>query len=163
MSPCTFQRTTVLNAPIESVFAFHNDPRNVGKISPGWQSVRILRAEPTARAGEEFEMEVRLFGLFTMRWTGVWLETEPPHLLVDGLVSGGGPFAVWRHRHEFRVLDDSRTEMTDHVTYRFAGGWPGWCFSQTLGRWQMHLMFADRHARTRRRMLEHMNATESAL
>ena len=44
--------------------------------------------------------------------------------------------------------------MTDHVHYAFFGGWLGKIFGETVGRLQFRLMFADRHARTRRRLRE---------
>ena len=40
-----------------------------------------------------------------------------PTLLVDEELKG--PFAYWRHRHEFQALDGRRTLMTDHVEYQF--------------------------------------------
>ena len=152
-APCRFERTVVLDAPIARVFAFHGDPHNVAKICPRWQQASVERADHTPREGGEFQIVVRIFGLFALRWRGVWREVREPTLLVDEALAS--PFAFWRHRHEFRALDANRTAMTDHVEYRFAGGWVGKWFGETFGRLQFHLMFADRHARTRRWMHEH--------
>ena len=151
-APCEFRRSVELAAPIEQVFAFHENPHNVGKISPSWQAVRVLRAEDTARPGEEFEIEVRLLGLLPLRWRGVWREVDRPGQLVDEALSS--PFAFWRHRHVFESLDARRTRMTDHVSYLFPGGWLGKWFGETLGRVQFHFMFADRQKRTARWLRE---------
>ncbi len=145
-APCEFRRSVVLPSPIERVFAFHGDPRNVGKISPAWQSVRVLAGESVPGVGEVFEIEVRLFGFIPLRWRGVWRVVRSPALLVDEALSS--PFAYWRHRHEFTALDDRHTRLTDHVTYRFHGGWLGRWFGESFGRIQFWLMFADRHRRT---------------
>ena len=152
-SPCEFCRSVELAAPIAAVFAFHGDPRNAGKISPAWQSVRVLKGGSTAHPGEEFEIEVRLLGVLPMRWVGVWRETNSPGRLVDEALRS--PFAFWRHRHLFEQVDAGTTRMTDHVSYLFPGSWLGKWFGETLGRLQFHCMFADRQKRTARWFREH--------
>ena len=152
-TPCEFHRSVEITAPIEAVFAFHGNPHNVGKISPAWQSVRVIKGNPAARPEEEFEIEVRLLRIFPMRWRGVWREVNVPTRLVDEAIQS--PFAFWRHRHLFERLDANRTRMTDHVSYLFPGGWWGKWFGETLGRLQFHLMFADRQKRTARFLHDH--------
>lgn len=148
MIPCVFQSSTILDAPIDEVFAFHGDPHNIARIAPSWQQVQVLRGEAVARAGDDFEIAVRMFHLPALRWHGRWQTAERPTLLVDeGLQAG--PFSFWQHRHQFRAVRDTRTEMTDHVTYALPGGWLGKLAGETFGRLQMRLMFTDRHKRTR--------------
>ena len=151
--PCQFRRSVELEAPVEAVFAFHGDPYNIGKISPGWQKVEVEKGDHTPRSGADFRIVIRFFGLLPMRWHGRWKEVREPALVVDEALQS--PFTFWRHRHEFRALGPRRTRMTDYVEYLFPGGWLGKWFGETLGRVQFHLMFADRHARTRRWMREH--------
>ena len=151
--PCRFQRAVELNASVETVYAFHGDPHNIVKISPRWQRVKIERGNAIPREGDDFQIVIRFFGLLPMRWHGIWREVQAPGLLVDEAIKS--PFAFWRHQHEFRALDSGRTLMTDRVEYLFPGGRLGKWFGETLGRLQFHLMFADRHARTRRWMHEH--------
>lgn len=150
MPPCRFRRSVILEASAETVFRFHADPHNVGVISPGFQRIRVLEAEHTARVGEEFALEVRFFGLplATLRWRGVWRAVRVPELLEDEALRS--PFALFRHRHEFVALGAHRTRMTDIVTYQLPGGWVGKLLGETFGRAQFALMFADRHRRTRR-------------
>lgn len=148
MKPSIFESSVVLEAPIEEVYAFHGNPHNIARIAPAWQQVQVLRANPIPLAGEDFEIAVRILRLPPLQWRGRWLNAQSPTLLVDeGLQAG--PFTFWQHRHQFRALGDDRTEMTDHVTYTFPGGWLGKLASETIGRLQMRLMFADRHKRTR--------------
>lgn len=148
MKPSIFESSVVLEAPIEEVYAFHSDPRNIAKIAPSWQQAQVLRGQPVALAGEDFEIAVRILRLPALRWHGRWVDVRSPTLLVDeGLQAG--PFIFWQHRHQFRALGNARTEMTDHVTYAFPGGWLGRLAGETIGRLQMRLMFADRHRRTR--------------
>ena len=153
--PCDFRRSVELAAPIEQVFAFHENPYNIPRISPSWQVVRVRQGDEVARVGEEFKIEVCLLGLVPLRWRGVWREAEAPSILVDEALRS--PFSFWRHRHVFERLDVDRTRMTDHVSYLFPGGWLGKWFGETLGRIQLHLMFADRQKRTARWLGEHVS------
>ena len=148
MSPCVFEASTVVEAPVERVFAFHSDPRNISRIAPAWQQAQVIAADPVARPGGRFEIDFAMFRVIRFRWRGRWQEVQSPTLLADDGLEAG-PFAVWRHRHLFRALGPGRTEMTDHVTYLLRGGALGKAASETFGRLQMRLMFADRHRRTR--------------
>ena len=151
-APSEFQAETVIEAAIEDVYAFHENPYNIGQISPGWQRVQVLRAQPRASVGEHFVIRVWFFGFLPLTWEGVWQETDRPGRLVDGIVRG--PFVYWRHEHSFRAIDSHHTLMTDHVHYAFFRGWLGKIFGETVGKLQFRLMFADRQARTRRRLRE---------
>ena len=157
--PCEYRRTVTIEAPIEQVFAFHADPHNVSKISPGWQTVQVKQAGP-ALIGDEFEIEVRFFGVLPLCWRGVWREVTAPDALVDEALRS--PFAYWRHRHQFERLDARSTRMTDRVSYAFAGGWLGKAFGETFGRLQFAAMFVDRQARTRRWLNEHAQPSPDA-
>ena len=151
-SPCQFVKETVIDAGIDEVYAFHENPENVRQISPGWQRVAEVRARQTAVPGESFVLKIRLFGVIPLVWEGVWRTVEKPTLLVDEIVRG--PFYSWRHEHRFRATGPSQTLMTDHVTYQFFPGALGRFFGETAGRLQFHFMFADRQARTRRWLRE---------
>ncbi len=155
-APCEFRRSVELAATIQQAWTFHGDVRNVGKISPAWQTVRVLDGNASAQVGEEFSIEIRLFGIVPMRWRGVWREVDQPNALVDEALSS--PFTFWRHQHLFEALDENRTRMTDHVSYLFPGGWLGKWFGETLGRIQFHFMFVDRQKRTARWLRENTPA-----
>lgn len=64
--------------------------------------------------GEEVTWEARHFGL---RWhaTSRVVEFDRPRRFADEMVRG--PFALFRHEHEFEA-ENGRTRMVDVVTYR---------------------------------------------
>jgi ligand-binding SRPBCC domain-containing protein len=158
MADCIVRRSVLLDVPIEQAFAFIGNPHNVSKISPAWQSVRVLRAETTPRPGEEFELSIRFFGLLQTNWICVWREVQPPHLLMDE-ARPGKLFVFWQHRHEFRAIDAHHAEMTDCLTYRLSEGWLGKVLGLLFfGRWQFYLMFLDRQTRIRRWLRQHGEA-----
>ena len=149
MQPCVFEASVTLDAPIEQVYAFHENPHNIHAISPAWLDASVAQAGAKAVVGETFSIRVgvRWFPL-KLGWNGIWEEVLRPSLLVDG--ARKSPFRLWRHQHRFEALGHSQTRMTDHVTYLLPGGWLGKIIGETFGRWQFHFMFADRHRRTRR-------------
>lgn len=151
---CVFEKSVVLDASVERVYAFHENPRNVSSISPAWLDAQIEQGSPTAKTGEEFALRVGPRGFpFKLRWRGFWREVNHPTLLVDE--ARESPFQFWRHEHRFESLGPEQTRMTDHVTYRIPGGMLGKLFGETVARAQFHFMFADRHRRTRYWLRDH--------
>lgn len=144
-----FQRSVLLDASPAEVYAFHEDPRNISKISP--PSLRVERVECSVPAapGEEFRLRVRQFGL-PLEWTGVWEEAVPHGKLVDG--ARKSPFRHWRHSHLFRA-EESGTVMTDRVEYALNAGCLGALgrlLDATALRILFTVMFIARHRATRK-------------
>jgi len=146
MKFCTYKKSVILAAPIRSVFAFHENPENLRRISPPSLRVKTIVAAPTAVCGELFEITATQYGL-PIRWTGRWETVEAPTLLVD--IALAGPFPYFRHAHHFEALTSTTTQMTDHVDYRLPFGWLGWLAGATGGWIALALMFRARHRATR--------------
>ena len=144
-----FERSVRLDAPPAQVYAFHEDPRNITKISPPSLRVEKVECSVPARAGEEFRLQVRQFGL-PIGWTGVWEEVVPVERLVDG--ARKSPFSHWRHSHLFSPLENGGgTLMTDRVEYalRFGPVPVSRFLDATVMRVVFTLMFLGRHKATR--------------
>jgi ligand-binding SRPBCC domain-containing protein len=141
-----FERSVLLAAPPEEVYAFHEDPRNIVKISP--PSLRVEKVECTvpARVGEEFRLRVSQFGL-PLEWIGYWDEAVPCSRLVDG--ARKSPFRHWRHHHLFAKAPGG-TLMTDRVEYALPFGLLGRLLNATVMRLIFAAMFAARHRATRK-------------
>ena len=141
-----FERSVLLTAPPEEVYAFHEDPRNIVKISP--PSLRVEKVECTvpARAGEEFRLRVSQFGL-PLEWIGYWDEAVPCSRLVDG--ARKSPFCHWRHHHLFAEAPGG-TLMTDRVEYALPFGIIGRLLDRTVMMMVFAAMFAARHRATRK-------------
>ena len=146
MKTVFFEASTWLPVAPESVCAWHENPANLRLISPPWLRVHSVTAEPVARVGETFLVEVSQLGV-PLRWRGAWQRVERPHLLEDiGLEC---PFAAWRHAHAF-VGQGQGTRMTDRVECVLPSSW-GWIPGASLGvRIVFALMFYGRHRATRR-------------
>jgi ligand-binding SRPBCC domain-containing protein len=140
-----FQRSVLLDAPVSEVYAFHEDPRNISKISPSSLRIGKVECSVPARAGDEFRLCVSQFGI-PLEWIGIWEDAVLDDRLVDG--ARKSPFRHWRHHHLFRAEGD-KTMMTDRVEYAFPGGALGLLLDLTVMPVVFTLMFMARHRATK--------------
>ena len=140
-----FQRSVLLDGTLGDVYAFHEDPRNISKISPPSLKVKRVECLVPARAGEAFRLSLSQFGL-PLEWVGVWEEASPHSRLVDG--ARKSPFKHWRHQHLF-TPSGAGTLMTDRVEYSMPFGIVGKLLDVTVIKMVFFLMFQARHAATR--------------
>jgi len=101
------RHSSVIEAPVPEVFAWHERPGALHRLVPPWQPIRIVAESSSLRDGKAV---LRLPG--GVRWVAQHGGYEPPHQFVDELVSL--PLR-WRHIHSFESLKSSRTRMTDVV------------------------------------------------
>lgn len=139
------ERRIVINAPIERVFHFHDDTRNLLRITP--PSIKVaIETMGTPGLGYEVVLKVRQFGVFTMRWKVRITEYLPPTRMSDEQVSG--PFAYWKQTRQLRIVDGG-TELADIVEYRAPFGILGRIANVLVIRRQIEQMFAYRQAATK--------------
>jgi ligand-binding SRPBCC domain-containing protein len=141
-----FERSSQVQAPVEVVFAFHERPDALQKLTPPTQRVQMLRREGGLETGARVELLLR-FGPFSRRWIALHTEYARNCFFVDTQVEG--PFRSWRHRHEFSP-EAGGTLLTDSIDFELPGG----PVTEVLLGWlivaQLKKMFAYRHAVTRR-------------
>jgi ligand-binding SRPBCC domain-containing protein len=99
--------------PQDEVFDFFSNPRNLQALTPGWINFRILEAPTELKQGSLIRYVLR-WGIIPMRWKTEITEWNPPHQFVDDQISG--PYALWRHEHQFSALGEG-TMVRDHVEY----------------------------------------------
>src|SRR5918993_364567 len=97
MGPRPFIKESVIQALPECVFAFHELPDALPRLTPPWASVHIVQPALDIHAGSRAIVETRIFGLFRVRWVAEHTAYDPPHMFEDVQVEG--PFRRWRHRH----------------------------------------------------------------
>jgi ligand-binding SRPBCC domain-containing protein len=140
-----FEFSSVIPAPVEKVFAFHERADVLTLLTPPWQKMDIVRREGGLRKGAVVEFLIHA-GPFRVRWLAEHTEYEKNRLFADIQVKG--PFRSWRHRHLFEP-ETTGTRLTDSIDLSLPGGklldWTmGWAV-----RWQLRRMFAYRHEVTR--------------
>jgi ligand-binding SRPBCC domain-containing protein len=98
----------------DEVFAFFADAANLETITPPFLRFRILSTMPVEmHPGARIEYSLALFGI-PFRWSTRITRWEPGVCFVDEQESG--PYALWRHTHQFTDNGDATT-MKDTVDY----------------------------------------------
>lgn len=145
MPDLTLGRRTVVAASPEALWHWHARPGAFERLTPPWERVSVLARTSTAIAnGTEVTLEVRQ-GPFRVRWVARHVGVDPGHAFED--VQVRGPFAAWRHRHEFLPHADGAT-LVDTITLRPPFGALGRLASPFLRR-TIERMLRYRHDLTR--------------
>ncbi len=113
------ERQVELGRPIDEVFAFFADPRNLDALTPPWLAFRIETPDVEMREGTRIDYSLRLHGV-PISWTSEITAWDPPRGFVDE--QRRGPYRRWRHEHTFEALDGQRTLARDRLEYAVPGG-----------------------------------------
>ncbi len=141
-----FEKESRIAATPEVVFAFHESPGALLRLTPPWERVELIEGGESIRPGSRVVLSVRLGPLRT-RWVAEHTEYQRGHMFADRQVEG--PFASWYHRHLF--IDDGRggTLLRDEVDYQLPLGMVGRILAGPLIARKLRKMFDYRHATTR--------------
>jgi ligand-binding SRPBCC domain-containing protein len=140
-------RSIRIAAPVEAVFAFHADPRNIERLStPQAQAQLVPPYEVPLRQGSIVRLRVMLLGLVPQQVETEIVVCDPPREFTDQ--QRRGPFRSWRHRHLFRPVAGG-TELTDDVTYELPTGLPFRLIGEAAMMAQMEALFQHRQQRTK--------------
>lgn len=137
-----FVKSSLIQAPVATVFAFHEREDALVLLSPPFPPLRVVSRTGGIRTGARVVVRIG-----PVTWVATHTAYVPNALFVDELVSG--PFAHWVHRHEFSDEGGS-CRLTDRISFALPGG----TLVNGLSSWAVRLglrqMFAHRHAVTRR-------------
>jgi len=118
----TLQREQWVPRPLDEIFAFFSDARNLETLTPAWLKFKILTPGPiTVATGTHIQYRLSWHGL-PLRWTTEITRWNPPAEFEDIQLSG--PYKLWRHTHGFRAHNGG-TQMTDTVEYDLPFGFLG--------------------------------------
>ena len=123
-----FKHSSLIDAPVEVVWSFHESSDILQLLTPPWQPVQIIRREG---------------GLDV----GAITECEKNRLFTDRQIEG--PMESWTHRHHF-IEENGKTRLTDAIDFELPGGMPA---ELVLGWWvdlRLKDMFSYRHQVTKR-------------
>lgn len=111
-----YQDSMIIEAPVERVFAFYTELKNLSRMTLPEYHMRIVRAEIPLRQGARIRFTLRPKVLpIEIKWDSVICEFELNRVFCDCQVKG--PFEHWVHRHEFDPLDAHRTRVTDTIEF----------------------------------------------
>jgi len=114
------ERRQRIERPLEEVFGFYGDARNLERITPPWMGFEVMTPAPIEMgAGTLIEYRLRLHRV-PVRWRTrieVW---EPPRRFVDVQIKG--PYSLWEHTHTFEEDGPGATVIDDRVRYSIPFG-----------------------------------------
>jgi uncharacterized protein (TIGR01777 family) len=137
-----FVRQTDLPLPVERVFAWHERPGAFERLSPPWQSAKVIDRKGTIRDGDLTTIRVRLAGL-PIDWVAEHYGFAEPRQFCDRQLAG--PFAAWEHRHAFDTAGGDRSLLTDDITFTLRGGRLGRLLGQRQIEHMLDRLFQYRH------------------
>jgi uncharacterized protein (TIGR01777 family) len=103
----SLQYSSVVNAPVADVFAWHERPGALPRLLPAWQPLKVVQEASSLADGQAV---LRLPG--RVRWVAQHSDEDPPRRFVDELVSLP---LHWRHTHTFEAIGDAATRVVDRV------------------------------------------------
>lgn len=148
-----FIKESVIRASPERVFAFHELPDALERLTPPWESARVIQPAENLRVGSTAIVETRILGLIPSRWVAKHTLYDPPRMFED--IQTSGPFHLWRHRHI--VLPQDRDEgeeggaalLHDEIEYEPPFWFIGRMFAPLLIIPRLTRLFEYRHRVTR--------------
>jgi ligand-binding SRPBCC domain-containing protein len=141
------EREQLLEHPIDTVFAFFSQARNLEALTPSWLSFEVRTPEPIAmQVGTVIEYRLRVHGI-PLRWISRIEEWAPGESFIDRQLKG--PYSLWHHRHAFTAVGD-RTIVRDVVDYALPLGVLGELADALVVRRDLRRIFDFRHAAVQR-------------
>jgi hypothetical protein len=113
-----FELATELPVPAEEAWQWHDRPGALERLTPPWESVRVLERRGDISAGL-VTLEVPV-GPVHQRWVARHRDAIPGRQFVDEQVEG--PFNHWVHAHLFEPVGSSGCRYTDRIDYELPLG-----------------------------------------
>ena len=147
-----FIRRVHIPAPPTEVFQWHARPGAFERLTPPWESVKIVERRGGIENGGRVVLRMEL-GPVSRQWVAEHCDYEAGVQFRDVQISG--PFAHWEHTH--RVEADGRAGciLEDRIEYALPGGRLGQVCGGAWTRRKLARLFTYRHEVTRRDVLAH--------
>src|SRR5690606_30069676 len=136
----------------EDVFAWHERPGALERLTPPWGDVKVVRREGGIRDGAEVELEIG-FGPTHFRWLLRHLDYVQGERFRDEQVSG--PLKRWRHTHHFRAREGGGTVLEDELDVEAPLGFAGAAIAPTMVERELDRLFAFRYRRLETDLMRH--------
>ena len=128
-----FIAQSVIRCTPERVFAFHELPDALQRLTPSWIHARVVQNPSSLGAGSRSVVDIRIAPLIWARTESLHTIYEPLTLFADEQVRG--PFRSWRHRHEIAPCAEG-ARLTDAIELEPPFG--------IIGRWLAPLLILPR-------------------
>jgi ligand-binding SRPBCC domain-containing protein len=114
-----FEHESIIAAPAQKVFSFHERPDALRLLIPPWQPIQVLQQVGGIQNGARVVLKMG-YAPFSIQWVAFH----------QGYVSGvqfedvqeKGPFQFWKHTHFVMARSHNSCVLRDHVEYEFMFG-----------------------------------------
>lgn len=130
-----FQYRSRIEVPVEELFAWHTRPGAFERLTPPWESARVVERNGYINDGARAVVEMHV-GPFRRKWVALHKDYIEGRQFSDTQLNG--PFAAWDHTHLFEPDGPSASIMDDSIDYQLPFG--------LLGR--LGVPFAERRLRS---------------
>jgi uncharacterized protein (TIGR01777 family) len=145
------ERSSRLGFPAESVFAWHERPGAIERLTPPWERAEVLERSGGLEDGAR--VVLRIGSPIGLRWVARHCDYEANRQFADEQVEG--PFARWRHLHRFDSDGPGACVITDRIEYAPPLGAVGAIGDPLLIRPRLLRMLGYRHELLRRDLETH--------
>jgi ligand-binding SRPBCC domain-containing protein len=138
-----FVHRSRMPAPAEEVYRFYARPDALERLTPPWESTRIVaHGGGIEEPGSRVTLLVSL-GPFSRKWVAEHTECEPGRMFHDRMISG--PFRRWEHTHLFQPDGRRASWLEDRVEYELPLGSIGGFLFGAYARRRIEKLFEWRH------------------
>jgi hypothetical protein len=138
----TYIKRTLINAPVETLFAWHAREGAISRLTPPWAPMKmIFRSKKGIQKGVKVGFRLRMFKI-PMTWEAEHIEYQENKLFKDCQVKG--PFSKWEHTHRFTPAGGGKSIMEDNVEFELPLGFLSRPFYGFAGK-EFDRMFGYRH------------------
>ena len=137
-----FVHESVIPAPVERVFAFHERPDALRRLLPPFRKAEVVQAPASLAPPSRAVIRLRVAPLVWVTWIAEHTAFVRGEMFRDEQVSG--PFRHWVHTHLFRAAPGG-TLLRDEIDCQPPCG----ALAEPLVRRQLRRVFEYRHEVTR--------------
>ena len=119
MSVQTFTKSISVRRPAGEVFAWHEQPGALERLTPPWEQVEVVARSGGIQDGGRVTLRSKV-GPFWSQWQVEHRGYKERQQFCDVQVSG--PFASWEHVHRFEADGTADCTLTDEIRYALPFG-----------------------------------------
>ena len=130
--PTNYKHETVVNADIDTTFAWFVHEGSFRRLMPPWEVAQEVRADDSLEVGSQrvFKFPAPGAPFINLTWVAEHTGYDKPNYFADTMVKG--PFWKWDHDHYLKE-ENGVTTVVDDVTYSVPFGPLGMLVDKVLG------------------------------
>ncbi len=158
MTEKVFTKTSRIQAPPATVFQWHARPGALERLTPPWESMRIIQRTGGIQTGARVFFTLKT-GPLQVPWHAEHTDYRENEMFRDRQVKG--PFRQWIHTHRFRPDGENVCLLEDTIAYKLHLSPFSDPFAGRFVRRKLERMFAYRHETTRLDIAAHQAAASA--